>query len=88
MVGIRWPLTLGDRDMTQKDRLIQYLEEGNQLTRLNAWDHLGILEAPARISELRQKGHKIYTTMTEVTNRYGEKVRIATWSLTPKAGAQ
>ncbi len=65
--------------MTQKQRILEYLQSGNKLTRLNAWDRLGVLECPARISELRQDGHDVRTTMYTVTNRYGEKVRIARW---------
>ena len=67
--------------MTQQDRILEYLKEGKTLTRLNAWDQLGILEAPARISELRNKGHEIKTGFKTVLNRYGEKVKIAEWRL-------
>jgi hypothetical protein len=65
--------------MSQKDRVLQYLKQGKTLTRLNAWDELGVIETPARISELRGEGHDIQTTMTPVLNRYGESVRIAEW---------
>ena len=64
----------------QKDRILDYLRTGRTLTRLNSWEELGILEAPARISELRQEGFDIKTKMIRVTNRYGEAVRIAVWS--------
>jgi hypothetical protein len=67
--------------MTQQDRILEYLKEGKTLTRLNAWDQLGILEAPARISELRGKGYGIKTGFKTVLNRYGEKVKIAEWRL-------
>ena len=67
--------------MTQQDRILEYLKEGKTLTRLNAWDNLGILEAPARISELRNKGHNIQTGFKTILNRYGEKVKIAEWRL-------
>ena len=67
--------------MTQQERILEYLKEGKTLTRLNAWDNLGILEAPARISELRSKGHQIQTGFKTILNRYGEKVKIAEWSL-------
>jgi hypothetical protein len=67
--------------MTQQERILEYLKEGKTLTRLNAWDNLGILEAPARISELRNKGHQIQTGFKTVLNRYGEKVKIAEWRL-------
>jgi len=67
--------------MSQQDRILNYLKAGRKLTRLNAWDELGILEAPARISELRAQGHQIKTRMFPVNNRYGEIVKIAEWSL-------
>ena len=71
----------GEEAMSQQDRILAHLMRGRPLTRLNSWDELGVIEAPARISELRSKGHAIETTMKTVTNRYGEKVRIAVWSL-------
>lgn len=64
---------------TQHQRIKDYLDSGKILTRLNAWEELGILEAPARISEL-QKEYPIKTTMISVNNRYGKPVRIAQWS--------
>ena len=67
--------------MTQQERILSYLQEGKVLTRLNAWDQLVILEAPARISELRNKGYGIKTGFKTVINRYGEKVKIAEWRL-------
>ncbi len=45
--------------MSQQKRILNYLKQGNELTRLNCWEQLGILEAPARISELRAEGHHI-----------------------------
>jgi hypothetical protein len=67
--------------MTQQERILEHLKAGNTLTRLNCWNDLGVLEAPARISELRAAGHDIHTEMVEVINRYGEKVKIARWSM-------
>ena len=68
-------------ELNQKDRILQYLERGRTLTRLNAWARLGILEPPARISELRAEGHDINTKMVAVRNRYGHKVSVAEWSM-------
>lgn len=65
--------------MSQKDRVLQYLKQGKVLNRLNAWDELGVIETPARISELRHEGHDIQTAMKPVLNRYGEQIRIAEW---------
>lgn len=67
--------------MSQQKRILNYLKQGNELTRLNCWQELGIIEAPARISELRAAGHKIHTEMVTIWNVYGEKVRIAKWTL-------
>ncbi len=66
---------------SQKERILDYLKSGKVLTRLNSWEELGVLEAPARISELRQDSWAIKTTMVSLKNRYGEDVRIAKWSL-------
>jgi len=68
-------------ELNQRDRILKYLEMGQTLTRLNAWARLGILEAPARISELRAEGHNIKTNMVKVRNRYGHKVSVAEWSM-------
>lgn len=67
--------------MNQKERILHFLQTGNKLTRLISWSRLGVLEAPARISELRAEGHPIKTKMRTVQNRYGEKVSIAEWSI-------
>ena len=66
---------------SQKERILDYLKSGKVLTRLNSWETLGVLEAPARISELRQDGWAIRTDMVSVKNRYFEDCRIARWSL-------
>jgi hypothetical protein len=67
--------------MTQKERILNHLQEGKTLTRIESWSQLGVLEAPARISELRASSYEINTRMIEVTNRFGEKVKIAQWSM-------
>lgn len=64
---------------TQRERLIAFFDSGRILTRLTAWDELGILEAPARISELRSTNYPVVTRMVTVKNRYGESVRVAEW---------
>ena len=65
--------------MNQSQRIQEYLDNSGVLTRLNSWSELGIIETPARISELKKSGYPIKTTMVTVTNRYGEKVRVAEW---------
>ena len=67
--------------MSQQDRILSHLQSGKTLTRLESWSELGVLECPARISELRARGFPIRTEIKVVINRFGEKVRIAEWSL-------
>ena len=67
--------------MSQKKRVLSYLKSGKKLTRLNAWDQLGVIETQARISELRAEGHTIFTERKTVLNRYGDSVQIAEWSM-------
>ncbi len=67
--------------MTQKERILDYLREGNTINRLQGWDILGVIELPARISELRREGYQIETKMIQVFNRYKEKVSVAEWSM-------
>jgi len=66
--------------MSQQSRILNFLLGGGTLTRIDAWNKLGILEAPARISELRTAGHKIRTEMVTVYNRYQEPVKVARWT--------
>ena len=62
---------------SQKERIRKYLDSGKTLTRLNAWEKLGIIELPARICALKDEGYPINTKMVSVKNRFGEFVRIA-----------
>ena len=65
--------------MSQKKRILAHLKSGKTLNRLKAWDELGVIECPARISELRAEGHMIYSERKSITNRYGESVQVAEW---------
>jgi hypothetical protein len=66
--------------MTQKQRLLAHLKR-KKITRLEAWTSLGILELASRVGELKADSHIIHTRMKPVYNRFGEKVRIAEYSL-------
>jgi hypothetical protein len=66
--------------LSQKERVRKYLDSGKTLTRLNAWEKLGIIELPARICALKDEGYQIKTKMVGVKNRFGETVRVARWS--------
>jgi hypothetical protein len=70
--------------MNQRERILDYLRSGKTLTRINSFSELGVLEAPARIHELKKEGHDIRTRTITGSNRYGETVRVAEWSMEPK----
>ena len=60
----------------QSKRVWAYICSGKPITRLEAYEKLGIFELPKRISELRQAGYPIGDTWLKVTNRYGETTRV------------
>ena len=69
---------------TQRERVLDWLKQGKTLTRFEGLLELGIFELPARIVELKREGHKIESSMIEVRNRWGEKCRVASYSMEQK----
>lgn len=69
----------------QRERVLNHLKTGQPLNRLGAWTLIGVIEAPARICELRKAGWPIVTEMVKVRNRYGEIVKVAQWTLPPNS---
>lgn len=66
---------------TQAERLLEYLQAGNSITRLDAFNALGIVELSARVIDLEHKGHKINRERITVQNRFGEDVRVTKYSM-------
>ena len=67
--------------MTQKKRLLTYLEQGNKINPLKAWQELGIYRLASRICDLRKEGVEVKDEWLEVPNRYGEFVRVKQYYL-------
>lgn len=67
---------------TQNQRLIEYLKLNKSITQLEALTELGIFRLASRINDLKNMGYTISGEMTEVTNRFGEKVRVKRYFLT------
>ena len=67
--------------MTQKQRVLDYLEQGNKFTPLDSWHAIGVMQPARRICELRKEGYDIKGPLIEVTNRWGETVRVAEYSM-------
>lgn len=60
--------------MTQKERIIDYINTFGSITSAEAFTDLGIMRLASRISDLRQEGYTIFDKMVGAKNRYGEKV--------------
>ena len=62
---------------TQKERLLQYLQERKTIDPLQAWFRLGIYALAPRVYDLRKDGWNISTEVKEVKNKFGEICRVA-----------
>lgn len=62
--------------VNQQKRVLKYMDEHHSITRMEAYERLGITELPKRISELRRSGYNIADQWINVQNRYGEKTRV------------
>ena len=68
---------------TQKQRLLQYLQENETINPLEAWTELGIYRLGVRIFDLKKDGWTIVAGETPVKNRFGEDCYVAEYSLKP-----
>jgi len=69
-----------EKTMTQEERILDYLQCGNTITTLNAFNELGITRLASRIYDLKEKGHSINKRMITVKNRFDEKCSVAEYS--------
>jgi hypothetical protein len=73
--------------MSQNDRLLAHLRSFDTVQPILAWSQLGIYRLASRICDLRNAGHNIEKRMVIVTNRWGEEVRVAEYTLEPQDAA-
>lgn len=66
---------------TQCQRLLEYLQNTGSINPLSSWQTLGIYRLSARIEDLRKAGYDITTTRIEVLNRFGERCKVAQYSI-------
>lgn len=67
--------------MSQKERILQHLKQGNTITSLEAYNELGVTQLAARIYELKAEGNPILSEQIKVTNRFDEKCTVAKYFL-------
>ena len=70
-------------DKSQKERVLDWLKSGHNITQLQALRKWGIMRLGAVIFRIKGQYGKDYIAreMIDVINRYGKKVRIARYSL-------
>ena len=66
--------------MTQKERIVQYLDDFGSITTMEAFSDLGITRLASRIHELVSNGLPIKKEMVSSKNRYGEEVHFMRYS--------
>ena len=70
--------------MSQKEKILKYLQSGKGLTPLQAMNWWGCMRIGARVWELRDAGYPITTTMKTVKNRDGQRCIVAEYKLEGK----
>ena len=67
--------------MTQRDAILNYINEFGSITPMEAFADLGITKLATRISEMRRDGMQFNIEMVKRKNRYGKTVHYAKYSL-------
>lgn len=66
--------------MTQREAIIDYIEDFGSITPMEAFADLGITKLATRISEMRKDGMTFNIEMVSTKNRYGKTVHYAKYS--------
>lgn len=67
--------------MTQREAILNYINEFGSITPYEAFKDLGITKLATRISEMRKSGMKFKIEMVKTKNRYEKTVQYARYSL-------
>lgn len=70
--------------ITQKQRIIKYIQDFGSITALEAIKDLGITQLGARIDGLQKDGYSFKKVWERSKNRYGEPVDYKRYSLEGK----
>ena len=68
--------------MTQKEMILQYINDFGSITSFQAYTDLGVTQLATRVSELKEIGYVFKTEMQKTKNRYGKPVHFVKYSLT------
>lgn len=67
--------------MTQKDKVLQHLQEHGSITPLEALKEYDCMRLGARIYDLKRAGHRITTERETAINNRGERVAFARYRM-------
>lgn len=67
--------------MTQRERILRYLNENGSITALEAVKELGVMQLSARLIELENQGYVFDKAREQSKNRYGERVDYIRYSI-------
>lgn len=67
--------------MTQRQRVLKYMEDFGSITLKDAFVDLGVGRLAARIEELRKSGYPIVSVFEKGQDRYGNAVYYARYSI-------
>ena len=71
--------------VTQKEMVLQYMQDFGSITPVQAFQDLGIMRLGARIFELKKDGVLIESRLASARNRYGKTTRFAEYRLIKEA---
>ncbi len=73
--------------MTQCERILRHLQDGNTLAQAEAFLEYGVGRLSSRICDLRRAGYPIKGEFVTQKNRYGEPCTFVRYSLNETKGA-
>ena len=65
---------------TQNQKILDYLDEHDYITPLDAMNNFGCMRLAARIADLEERGHTFVRHRVMVKNRYGEACSVMAYS--------
>ena len=67
--------------MSQKQKILNYLQQGRSITPMDALLIFGCSRLAARIKELKKDGNHIVSEMIQTTGHDGSKARVAKYTM-------
>ena len=72
---------LPNKELTQNEKIIQYMNDFGSITSWEAFSQLGITRLASRICDLKKEGYEFDRKVEKAKNRYGEHIHYTRYSL-------